>query len=250
MSYNFEVESGKTVKFPVGGKYCDQDIVVTALDGAGYDEGYEAGYAEGEKAEYDRFWDIYQDYGRRTSYNQYTGAFCGTCWTDENFKPKYPFVPIDAGYMFRQTKITDLTKEGVVLDFSQCKNFGYTFAYSWIKKLPFIDLSIAANTSSTFDDANCDSLHLRFSENTNIAGSTFLNLAFLVNLRIEGTIAKSISFPHSNLLSTDAVQSVIDALKDLTGQTVQTVTFHATVGGKLTAEQKAAITAKNWTLVY
>lgn len=29
MSYNFEVESGKTVKFPVGGKYCDRDIVVT-----------------------------------------------------------------------------------------------------------------------------------------------------------------------------------------------------------------------------
>ncbi len=30
MSYKFEVESGNTVKFPVGGKYCDRDIVVTA----------------------------------------------------------------------------------------------------------------------------------------------------------------------------------------------------------------------------
>lgn len=33
MSYNFEVESGNTVKFPVGGKYCDRDIVVTATGG-------------------------------------------------------------------------------------------------------------------------------------------------------------------------------------------------------------------------
>ena len=33
MSYNFEVESGKTVKFPVGGKYCDRDIVVFATGG-------------------------------------------------------------------------------------------------------------------------------------------------------------------------------------------------------------------------
>lgn len=33
MSYDFKVESGKSVKFPVGGKYCDQDIVVTAFGG-------------------------------------------------------------------------------------------------------------------------------------------------------------------------------------------------------------------------
>ena len=33
MSYKFEVESGNTVKFPVGGKYCDRDIVVTASEG-------------------------------------------------------------------------------------------------------------------------------------------------------------------------------------------------------------------------
>lgn len=31
MSYSFKVESGKTIKFPVSGKYCDRDIVVTAI---------------------------------------------------------------------------------------------------------------------------------------------------------------------------------------------------------------------------
>ena len=33
MSYKFEVEGGNTVKFPIGGKYCDRDIVVTATGG-------------------------------------------------------------------------------------------------------------------------------------------------------------------------------------------------------------------------
>ena len=33
MSYKFEVESGNTVKFPVGGKYCDRDIEVTVTGG-------------------------------------------------------------------------------------------------------------------------------------------------------------------------------------------------------------------------
>ena len=35
MSYKFEVERGNTVKFPVGGKYCDRDIEVTATGGDG-----------------------------------------------------------------------------------------------------------------------------------------------------------------------------------------------------------------------
>lgn len=210
-----------------------------------------APFEEGRKAEREHFWDIYQDYGRRTSYNQYTGAFLGDAWTDENFNPKYPMVPTDAGYMFRATRIADLTKEGVVLDFSQCKQFGYTFAYSWLKKLPFIDLSLATNTTSTFNGLDLvDSLHLRFSETTPGGSDMFYNMTGLVHLRMEGTIAKSIGFSSSNKLSTDSVQSVIDHLKDLTGQTAQTLTFHATVGGKMTAAQKAAITAKNWTLVY
>ena len=38
MSYKFEVEGGNTVKFPVGGKYCDRDIEVTATGGGGVNE--------------------------------------------------------------------------------------------------------------------------------------------------------------------------------------------------------------------
>lgn len=35
MSFNIEVEGGKTVRLPIAGKYCDRDIVVTATGGGG-----------------------------------------------------------------------------------------------------------------------------------------------------------------------------------------------------------------------
>lgn len=34
MSYRFEIEAGKSKRFPVGGKYCDGDIIVTAVGGS------------------------------------------------------------------------------------------------------------------------------------------------------------------------------------------------------------------------
>lgn len=51
-------------------------------------------------------------------------------------------------------------------------------------------------------------------------------------------------------LSNEGIQCAIDGLADLTGGTTQTITFHKDVGAKLTEEQKATITAKNWTLAY
>lgn len=64
------------------------------------------------------------------------------------------------------------------------------------------------------------------------------------------TISQSFSLPSSTNLSTDTIQSVIDGLADLTDSTTQTLALYATVAAKLTDEQKAAITAKNWTLAY
>ena len=63
-------------------------------------------------------------------------------------------------------------------------------------------------------------------------------------------LEKSISFAECSLLSDISIQSIIDGLADLTGGTAQTLTLHADVGAKLTEEQKATITAKNWELVY
>jgi len=65
-----------------------------------------------------------------------------------------------------------------------------------------------------------------------------------------GTIEASINVGGSPNLIDASSQSIIDGLADLTGATAQKLTFHATVGAKLTKAQKEAIAAKNWTLVY
>ena len=153
--------------------------------------------------------------------------------------------------MFQGTRITDLTRDDIVLDFSSCTGFYCAFAYTHeLRKVPFIDASKAGQMGAAFYMLYVESFHIRLSETAIFSATTFGHMAYLKNLTIEGTIGTSIGFPQSNLLTAESVQSVIDHLKDLTGQTAQTLTFHATVGGNLTAAQKAAITAKNWTLVY
>ena len=73
----------------------------------------------------------------------------------------------------------------------------------------------------------------------------------LVDVRFSlGCIEKDIDMYSSSLLSAESVQSIIDGLTDLTGGTAKTLRLHSAVGTSLTDEQKAVITAKNWTLVY
>ena len=88
---------------------------------------------------------------------------------------------------------------------------------------------------------------------TNLSGNSgaFVGCSKLVTITPKpNSIKISIRFSESSLLSDLSIQSIIDGLADLTGGTAQTLTLHSTVGSKLTDTQKAAITAKNWTLVY
>ena len=81
--------------------------------------------------------------------------------------------------------------------------------------------------------------------------SMFNSTTALKDMRfVANTIKASFNVLPCPNLSTETTQSIIDGLADLTGGTAQTLTLHATVGGKLTDTQKATITAKNWTLVY
>ena len=73
--------------------------------------------------------------------------------------------------------------------------------------------------------------------------SNLENIAFVVNC-----IKKSISFAESNKLTDESIQSIIDGLADLTGKTAQTITFHSDVKNKLTEEQIASATSKNWNI--
>lgn len=202
---------------------------------------------------YDTFWDNHQQNGERTNY-RYGFAY----WKNGYFSPKYDIKPTgDAGCLFYNCEEENIKarfeENGVVLDTSNVTNFVQMFENTKSTHLPTIDLTKAIGTNYMFNGAKVQVIEkLIFSENTNIptVNTPFTSCNNLTSLTIEGVIATSISFAWSTRLDNDSVQSIIDHLKDLTGGTAQTLTLHAMVGAKLTDEQKATITAKNWTLVY
>ena len=222
-------------------------------------ENQEKVYAAGSQAEYDRLWDSLQKNGNRTNYQ---GAF-GSVWTDESFKPKYDMHPISASTMFENSEIVDLKgaleQAGVVLDLSTVTygRFTQIFQQSSIQRVGVIDTTGSKTYKISYLFMGAGKLRSvdawvmtedgtqQFDEN-----NTFQGCAALEEIRIGGTLGCSMSFQPCENLSMDSVQSVIDHLKDLTGQTTQRLTFHRNVGAKLTEEQKTAIAAKNWTLVY
>ena len=107
--FAIEVEGGKSVRLKTAGKYCDRNIVVTATGGGGdTDAAYQQGVVDGKQAEYDRFWDAYQNSGGYVY--SYAGAFGSRQWTDEVYNPKYPIV-CGGGYnmerLFYLAEITD-----------------------------------------------------------------------------------------------------------------------------------------------
>lgn len=181
------------------------------------------GYESGKKAEYDAFWDAYQENGNR---NNYPYAFYNVGWTDITYNPKYNITIYGNAYaLFNGSKVTD-TK--VDIDISTCTQTGAMFYNSQMRTIRKL---IVSPTTVFF-------------------ANSFQHCENLENITFEGTIDSDISFPQSRKLSADSVQSIVDALQDLTGQTAKTITFHKEMESKVTPDQKCAIDAKNWTQVY
>ncbi len=174
----------------------------------------------------DAFWDVFQQNGNRTSY---IAVFAGQGWTDETYNPKYPIVATNqAGEMFKYCGITS-TKVPITID-NTAGNYGVFLECYRLKTIPSLKVTEQVPSFEAWF-SGCGGLEE-------------------INFTEDSVIAKRIAFPASSLLTTASVDSIIHALKDLTGAASQTLTFHANVGAALTDEQKAAITAKNWTLVY
>ena len=242
-------------------------VVTRPYQGKGYAEGYDQGYAvgntegyekgktdgvaegveQGKQAEYDRFWDTYQENGNKTNYNY---AFAGFGWNDETYKPKYSFpqkgAKASGQNMYQNAKMTRI--DG---DFSGFNNLNYAFYQNksivWIN---VVDLTSAnAGTVGTFSNlTNLVTIEkIISSENTAWNNSTFQGSSNLTNITFDGVIAISVNFQWQSLLTEASVQSIIDGLADLTGATGQKVQFHTDVLLKLTEVQVATILAKNWT---
>lgn len=132
---------------------------------------------------------------------------------------------------------------------AKCTDF--TDALSVNKKLKWIvgiDLSSATNIFDLFvGNRELETIQ----EPLNIPNVTNTSNAFgecrkLKDIRfVPESIKVSITIP-SAVLTDESIQSIIDGLA--TVETAQTLTLNATVKAKLTDEQKATITNKNWNL--
>ena len=226
----------------------------------GYDDGLREGEASGieigKQAEYDAFWDAYQENGNRTNYEH---AFAGQGWTEENFRPKYDIRPVNSYMMFRNSSIkgdiVQILKDcGVILDMSLCSGWvQYSFSGLLASRLGVIDFSNAVMLYEPF--GNCINLHtideLILSKDCEET-TAFRGCTSLANLKISGEIGKPFTFQWSPLTKA-SITSVINALSTTTSGL--TVTFSLTAvnnafeGGSEGSEWQALIATKpNWTI--
>lgn len=224
--------------------------------------GIEVGQRVGKQAEYDRFWDIYQENGTKGNYRC---AFCGYGWTEENFYPKYNIGgDSNAGYQtfnfFNQNsayhKKIDLAQRlkdcGVTYDSSKSIYMENTFYYANISRTPEVSTISCANLQTTFGGPyieTVDKLILR-DDGSQTFPNTFLNATALKNITIEGIIGNNIDF-HYSPLTVESMKNIITCLKDYSGTTgTHTVTFKADRETMLSDDDKSLATDKGWTLVW
>jgi hypothetical protein len=177
-------------------------------------------YEAGQKSEYDRFWDNYQQNG---DLGDYSSAFRGNGWTDETFKPKYDIKITDSGGTdtFYSSKLSNIKQSliecGVNLDTSECKNVTNMFTLAKTVELPVIDLRKATSTSSCFNAIYLTTIdEILVSETTVFTAQTFQRARSLINVKFTGTIACSITLSVPPL-SVESAKSVISALKNYAG---------------------------------
>lgn len=216
---------------------------------------HDAGVEAGIKAEYDRFWDSYQQNGDRVIYSR---AFT-TCWNDELFYPKYDMYPTKADFMFNGVTITNLKERlkecNRIIDFSNVTAFQQIFQDTNTYALPVIDMSNATSSSYAFYSSYIVEIEkIISSENTTFSAYTFGIMSKLENVVFEGTIAKNgLDIHWSKKLTHDSLMSIINCLKDYSEDTSGT-SWAVTLGTdnlvstKLTDEEKAIATEKGWTL--
>lgn len=236
-----------------------------------YEAGKTEGIAEGKKAEYDAFWDKYQNAINGSS-NVYSAMymFAGTSWNDTVFKPKYSMRYITrADNMFASANIGNLKgileRRGLVFDFKNSTNFRSMFAYSQITAIPEIDTMKATGTALNSMFAYATSLHtidkLAINSNgTQTFSDTFRDCTALENIEISGIIASNgFNVQWSTKLTKASITSIINALSTTT--TGLTVTFSKTAvnnafatsegaaDGSTSAEWLALVATKsNWTI--
>lgn len=234
--------------------------------GEGRNEGYSMGRADGitegieqgKKSQYDEFWDVYQNFGNRTSYSY---AFVGTGFNFTNFYPKYDIKPI--GYMTHifyaweraehYGSLTQRLKEcGVVLDTSGITNMSSMFAYPSFTEIPTIDCTgLSTSSASTHVFAHGYNRVNKIEKIIVKEGITFTSWFINSNFEevvFEGVISTdSLNLQWSTRLTHESLMSVINCLKDNSGtETWKTITLGADNLAKLSQDELDIMERKQW----
>ena len=177
-------------------------------------------FEAGKQAEYDSFWDVFQNKGGEANYRY---AFCYSRFDDTTYNPKYDIkctnVTTSGEYMFYSSPITD-TKVGIYAP--------------------------PSNIASAFRSSKLVTIRLLHMHDTTTSSSAFAECTGLENITISGTIGKAIGFPDCKNLTHDSLMSIIEHLGTVTSAVA--CTLGTTNLAKLTDAEKAIATQKGWTL--
>ena len=214
-------------------------------------ENVELVFEAGQKSEYDRFWDGFQDYGNRRDYDS---AFIN--WNDETFKPKYDIIVKGwSSSLFRKSSITDLKgileKQGVRLDTSESQAILQSFQDSSVTHIPEINATKSTNNNYLFASNSILTIDkFIVVETTSYTNYTFL-CEILESVIFEGVIGQNgLSVSSCTKLSHESLMSIKRALKSgVSGLTVTFSTKHKE-DGKLTDSDIAEISAKGWSVAF
>ena len=227
----------------------------------GIETGRQNGLEEGKQAEYDRFWDTFQENGARTIYDF---AFSRT-WTDEIFAPKYDIKINTVNNIFHYSKITDLKQRlidcGVTLDTSEATVLYYFVASSTITHLPEIGGENIINLQNAFNSAkellSIDKLSMSTSADCSCT-QAFRQCSNLTEIRFnEGIRPTSLNLQWSTKLSRESLASnnedgkgygLIPALAD--GVTGSVTVSNAAVVASFTEDEWKSLcnTKPTWTI--
>lgn len=191
-------------------------------------------YNAGKQAEYDRFWDAFQENGKRYHYNN---AFDNQGWTDEVYNPKHEFGKVRYFQaMFNNSRITDTRKS---IDFTG-RGAQYPALFQYCRVLKTIR-TLIVDEGLTYD-------------------RWFQNCEALENLSIEGVIGQSnFNVSWSKKLSKDSITNIVNCLSTTTSgltvtisQTAVNTAFETSTGANDGSTSQAWLdlsgTKSNWTI--
>ena len=161
----------------------------------------------GKKTEYETFWNVHQldSSGKAKTNCRY--MFSGTGWDDKNFNPLHSMKPSAAEGMFRYSSILNAFYEHKdKFDFSNATTIQQAFAYGTVAKIGVVDTrkTTSASDLNYFAHSNSklttiDKLILKTDGSQTF--TNFVTNAPLEEIRIEGVIGNTITFPAASTLS-------------------------------------------------